>query len=411
MKSKLGFLMSFILLMSVSCSPTSATHYVQATLPVSNTPALPVATLKTVPSPATVAKTGSPESCVNLNMIDFKSIEFTGYLLVSGSNSENHLLDPVTKQFLDVDQDENQIFTPLLLSPNNKYLLALPNEGDYFILRNANEVIRTNIPVLNDWVQPRWLDNEHMAFLSTKEPKQDVIVLSLLTGEWQSIRLDLPNAKIEQYAPSIKIAYYSMDPSLTRVFYNDRDGKLVLWDINAQKEIDSLSPPAYEAAFLWRHMWSPNGKRVVTPWPEGWGLNSLANELYVFDMDGKLKQWTNLNSKYAFANVEAPSWSPDGRHIGFWLKIGDSGSDSRKLRQWLAVLETNSLEMKVYCMADELRPWQAFPVVWSPDGNQLIVNFGSQLDGTLTPILVDLVRKTQAIIDTRNMLVEDWMAP
>jgi WD40 repeat protein len=193
------------------------------------------------------------------------------------------------------------------------------------------------------------------------------------------------------------------------VIYNNKDGGVVLWDLETNREMNSLWP--LEETSFFPYQWSPDGTKFVTPRSDTISATTN-NELYMVNMmDGKLEELTHFNLKYPYASVHLPAWSPDGHHIGFWLRIGDSNSDPRKLRQWLAVLDTDTLETTIYCLADKPQSGPSSGIVWSPDGQQLIVTFGSQLDGTLTPILVDLVHQTKAVLDTQNMLVEDWMAP
>jgi hypothetical protein len=393
-----------------SAPTVAATQVIQPSSDTSNTKAPSTPTITVLPSATKRVEGGAPESCIDLNLTDFNPKSINGFLAVWDSNDATHLLDVRTKQFLDVDKNGNQIFSPHHISPNKKYLLAEDTTGDYFILRTADEVIRKNIPFEQDWLIPGWIDNEHVVFLSLKEPKQDVIILNPFTGEQDTIHVNIPDANIERFSSVYRVVYYFIDPTLKRVFYNDQVGNLILRDLGTQKEIISLPPNLY-ASFLFSNVWSPDRTTMVTPWPERGALHPPANELYILNLDGKFEQLTKLNQKYAFANIEEPSWSPDGRHIGFWLRIGDGKSDPLKLRQWLAVFDTDSLETTIYCLADKLQPWEAGSVVWSPDGQQLIVNFGSRLDNTLESILVDLPHQTQAVINTQNMEVNDWMAP
>jgi len=410
MNSKLKINYIFILFMLVSCSSPITTPAIQPT-PQKNGPVIILTpSVSVLPSATITAEASFPEGCINLTSTDSDLIAINGFLIVSDMNFNDHLLDPKTKQFLDVDKDGNQIFDPALLSPNKKHLFALSNASE-FILKTGDKIIRINIPNPADWDQFQWLDNEHVVFMNFKEPNQEAVILDISTGEQKLLHLDLPNAAIEEFAPGIAMVYYSIDPTLRRVFYTDQSGRLILWNMETQKELAFLPPPIYGALYFDKFMWSPDGTKVVTPWPEGSAEKPIANELYVFDLNGKLNPWTQFNRKYEFANVESPTWSPDGHHIGFWLKIGDGNFDPFRLRQWLAVLDTDTLKTTIYCLADKPSPQQNWSVVWSPDGQQLIVNFGSQLDGNLATILVDLAHQTQSVIDTQNMQVDDWMAP
>jgi hypothetical protein len=370
---------------------------------LTSTPTLAVSTLTALPLPTIDADASLPGGCVKPRSIAFDPATITGYLIVQDSRMDDHLFDPQTNQFLDVDKEGHKTFYPSFISPNKKYMLAEDDKYNY-VLRTVDNVI-TNIPNPIEWFAPRWLDNEHVAFLNTKTPKQDIIILNPFTGEQQNIHLEIPNAKSERIGLAYSVIFYAIDPTLKRVFFNDQSGRLVLWDIESQKELASLPSPAGDTHLPF--MWSPDGKKYVTPWPEISAGKIPANELYVFGMDGSLEQLTHLNSKYAFANVEDPFWSPDGRRIGFWLRIGETDSNPQELPQWPAVLDTENLETTIYCL-NTPQPEQAYYIAWSPNGQQLIVSFdppGKQV----TSILVDITNQTQTIIDTQNMVVRDWM--
>ena len=406
MNPKLNLLLLFILCVSVSCSSFPATPEIQPTVQETNTPTAAASTITAMPS-ATLDP-DSPEGCINLKPVDFNPTEINGLLVLYDTNSIIHLLDPKTNQFVDIDKDGNRIFNATyILSPNKKYMLAGSPTSEYLILKTADKEIITNVKI-SDSTQARWLDNEHVSYLSLKQPEQDLIVFNPFTGEQQTIHLDLPNAEIMEYSPSQRLVFYFIDPTLRRVIYNTKDGGVVLWNLETNKEMTSLAPPAESSFFSFQ--WSPDGTKFVTPFTDRF---FAANELYMFSMDGKLEQLTHFSQKYSYASVELPAWSPDGQHIGFWLRIGDSNSDPRKLRQWLAVLDANTLETTIYCLADNPQPGEFSEIVWSPDGQQLIVSFGSHLKNNFKSILVDLKRQTQAAFDfdAQNMAVYDWMAP
>lgn len=407
MKPKIYSLLLLPFIILASCSPASLDN--QVSQPKIDTPPFPLPTNTEMVTAVPSNESYTVENCIVLKSVDFDGAVFEGLLLVGASFTDRHIFDPTTNQFLDINKAGVQIFTPIYLSPNKKNILAF-NENYEYVVRSLDKLVKKAPSGSIGWLNPRWLDNEHITYLTPMNPYQEVVIWNPFTDEQQIIRFEVPNPKIE-HAGNVGMFILStyIDTKLKRAFYVDQEGRLILWDIEKQTEVSSLPAPA-EGTITTRG-WSPDGTKYVTSWPEGSAQNPLANELYVFDMNGGLEQWTSLNQKYGYANLESPSWSPGGHHIAFWLRIGEGNKDPETFRQWLSVLDTDTLKTERYCLADRSQPWQALPAIWSPDGKQLIVNFGSQRDHTHQTILVDLEHQTQSVIDTKSMEVWDWMAP
>jgi hypothetical protein len=129
-------------------------------------------------------------------------------------------------------------------------------------------------------------------------------------------------------------------------------------------------------------------------------------------MDGNIKQLSNYNQTYEFANVMSPIWSPDNIHIGFWIKIGDViNSNPDEMDQQLAIINTDTLETKIYCLTYGIASYAANPIIWSPDGRNIIANTRLP-NGDVEIILVDLIQNTKSALNgTKGFFAEDWMSP
>jgi hypothetical protein len=105
------------------------------------------------------------------------------------------------------------------------------------------------------------------------------------------------------------------------------------------------------------------------------------------------------------------SWSPDGRHIAFWLQVSNIANASPKtLRQWLALIDTTTLNTQIYCLSPNKPPTGGGRIIWSPDSTQVIVNTDA-LSKEVKPVLVNFTHLTQSKLNTHGLWVDDWMAP
>ncbi len=400
--------------MMFGCSPATVTPGIQA----SPTEAIVTATTLPIPSatvtPSATVEPDFPEGCIKLTETTLDTGILNGLFVVYDSdNSSSYFLDPKLNQVLDIEE-KKQISSfasapsfSIGVSPNKKYLQVYFIDENYGMIRTVDEIIKTyDTQGQEDWNRGRWLDNERMFFQYWLVPNGGTIVIyNPFTGEQKNIQLDLPNPYIVHESLG-KVAWVKadIDPTLKRVLYNDKDERLVLWDLDTQKEIASLPSPMD----VTDGTWSPDGKEFAIPSPS---TISAPQEMFIINMDGAVKM-TSFNQKYPFASVSTrPSWSPDGRRIAFWLQVSNiANTDPKTLRQWLAITDTTTLDTQIYCLSPNKPPTGGGGIIWSPDSTQVIVNTDA-LSEEVKPMLVDLTHLTQATLDTQGLWVTDWMAP
>lgn len=417
MNSRKFNILFLLIFMLFGCSPAAVTPSTQSISRETNVAitSLPTLTTTTV-TPSATQEPDFPEGCINLKETSLDTSVVNGLLVVEDWNNYNdYFLDLKLNRILDIEENKQLSWNTLItnvsttkVSPNNKFMQVYLTGKSYDILRTVDEIIKTyDTQGQEDWNRGRWLDNERMSFQYWQVPKGNTIVIyNPFTGEKKEIQLELPNPYIVIDGGG-KAAWVKadVDPSLKRVLYNDKDERLVLWDLGVQQELAFL--PALTD--LTEGTWSPDGKEFAIRFPSS---DSEQTELFTINMNGTVKKLTDYSQKYPFANVEIwPSWSPDGRRIAYWIKVSNvANADPKTLRQWLAITDTMTLDTQIYCLSPNKPPTHGGVIVWSPDSQQLIVNT-EVLSEDVKPVLVDLAHLTQTTLDTHGLRVDDWMAP
>jgi hypothetical protein len=410
MNSHKLIIMFLIISFAIGCSPGTLTPNIQANPTEMSTTVMPLP----VPSATTAVTSATPEpdfpeECINLTEVPRDISVLKGTLIVAKEGAP-YFLDPKSNQILDIE-DKTQVseivpstdMSLVMVSPNTKFLYVSPISKNYTIIRTADKVVKTyDRQGQEDWNRIRWLDDERLFHQNFLAPRgiYSIVIYNPFTGEQKNMQLDLPNPYIvEDIGGRLSWVKVDIDPTLKRMLYNDKDERLVLWDLDARKEIASLPAPTD----LLHGSWSPDGKKFAIAVPT---LDSSAPaELYMIDMDGTVKM-TDFNQKYPFASVDIwtwPEWSPNGRYIAFQLEISNvANPNPDDLRQWLAITDTTTLETQIYCLSGG--------IVWSPDSTQVIID--THVSGEeVKPVLVDLTRRTKTALDTHGLFVAGWMAP
>jgi Tol biopolymer transport system component len=92
-------------------------------------------------------------------------------------------------------------------------------------------------------------------------------------------------------------------------------------------------------------------------------------DLYIVSRDGVVAQSTDFSEYFSRTDIAAYSWSPNGRYIAFAM-TGWRGDAF--LPTW-ALLDTETHEVTNYCLQPYFYPGTARPPIWSPNGDQFVV--------------------------------------
>jgi hypothetical protein len=302
------------------------------------------------------------------------------------------ILDMATGELASMNK-ENESGSNFSVSPDRKFMAyhnIIFDDADQvlreeLVIASANGNTMDTIPWENGWYAiAGWLDTQRLAInFASQDPKEShalkaasLLVLNPFTRKQQILRPDFPD--IYNYAPIPDWDFWGItlyNPTLTRLVYLrvNENGvyEYAFWDIQKEQLLTSLT---YDSQIP---RWSPDGSYVVLDGlPSGQnyipgGKNTF--ETFLIGSDGKVEQLTYLNT-YLNMYLLRYSWSPDGRYIAAWL--GSSTMEKKKEAE-LVILDTDTKNITNYCLrvkyGQEIYGEAPPAPIWSPDGNQLIV--------------------------------------
>lgn len=416
----------FLLVLPIIAACTSNPTVVPTSIPSTDIPAL-VTNVSLSPTPSS---TGKCDEVKSGNLDELKSVgtivledihEINGYTINANLFTKNKLYK------------EDEYISSIAVSPDRKWtayeLRQINNHSANLVIMDSLGSSQLIIPWEEDWSYiPSWLDDQRL-LINVDDGSSDghpefaakelstFLVVNPFTGERKLLQPDFPNIyshfMIPVWSGFGSTVYNS---TLDRVVYlradsADADFHFVLWDMDKQRSLVDFGVVIGSRVIP---RWSPDGEKVAmvptlirSDIREAWP----ADDLYIVNRDGVLEKITDLSNYYPWFYIGEFSWSPDGKNIAFWLSTwterpktyGDLIAD-----QYLAIVNTKNNDLSVYCISGMPHGLgRVAPPVWSPDGQQLLVE--SPLpDEHSEVVFFDLNRRVIATIG-QDMIPVGWM--
>lgn len=398
----------FILITAVACSiPSKSTNEAFASPTASSseivflTPS-PMATsevIKTLPlktpSPAT-KQTATENAVVPREVKCFKlsdskdfSNKIKGVIVFSGEfyGARSYLLDMQSGSKTVLDQEENEKLTGFAVSPDHKWLAYQKTNtqsgvSKIIMMSSDGKVVKT-IDWNKSWRKiAGWLNGQILMINKNRGKNEidSIVFLNTINNEAREIIPEYPNMWIIWVEKSFNWGSFNTsgtiyDPALTKVVYpfsNEQKSGVVLWDLENQKEITTIS-----GGYGNQPKWMSTGEGFVINLSVRYQSNARMNEEFFYiSKSGITKQVTRLNQTDGNTSIGFFNWSPDDKSIAFWLNI-DKVNDYPDIYPHspagypnrLAILDIDSGRVVDTCVPGDL---SLSPPVWSLDGNYLV---------------------------------------
>jgi WD40 repeat protein len=244
-----------------------------------------------------------------------------------------------------------------------------------------------------------WLDDQSVVLQGTRDDGT-VIIFNPFTAEQQELRpvfYDFYQGDPPPYW------FPTYNPTLTRVVYPNghyfKGVGYVLMDVQSGRVLWQYP---FDSAPYVAAQWSPDGKQFAVAAEVNQARHNSPGfqEFFVVSEDGQVTVQTHLTDVYAAVYIGHFSWSPNGKQIALWLSVIDNSADPSSENYHFAILDISTGQLTDYCVQNQ---FGSPAPVWSPDGQQLIVE--NQLGND---VVVDPQKGVAALL-SEDMSVFDWM--
>jgi len=422
MKHILTIVILFTLI--VGCTPKSTSTQTATLAPPTSalTPLAPTVMPSATVKPASTPNPYLTEKCLEVLPKLPLNAQLPGTLVLGtyyGKTNQAYLLNLQTGEKIPLRGRDDEILEAFSISPDSRWLAytstrTKATETDRLVIMGADgKPVKDRLISTREWIyMDGWVNNQNLIFEKYDPVNYDPyggplasVVYNPFTTEQKQLDPDYPDIQTDgerlfdwSYTETV------YDPTLSLVVYPRNDRKtMALWDRQSKREIVRFSRRLFnsEGAIP---VWSPDGSVMLKlDTPEN--ADPSQAELFGMSRNGTLSQLTYVTNSSPDVLISSFSWSPDMRHIAFWLSLEPYNDEN------LAVLDMETKTVTNYCLKGlthrrNMSGLLSAPM-WSPDSNKLLINFPNGEDNSKA-VIVDIDRDYAAkIVD--DMLPIGWL--
>lgn len=353
------------------------------------------------PSPSWQIK----EQCIPINNQPSEEDLFSGMLILNGLSKTYtyDLAKRITVPFpSSPDAIVGQYNYDFNISPDNNWLAYIENYVDaagqtqYRRLRlmdnNLNRHLVSEWDVDWQWMID-WVNNQYLALLLPNRKDGVITILNPFTGQFQELSLpykfpEKGSFSSSWYFSGRPLLYY--DPNLINVVFPNKDGKVILWDTQDQKELWTGTITDYVASS--NTVWSKDGSSLIVV-----TSGNNREEMTWINLEGE--KTSNIPLDLA-TNIERFSLSPDGQIIATWVSDDPYGFKN----QMLFLIDLSRREILNTCLESSVFTHEP---VWSFNSNGLAITINEA--NTNKVILIDRENYAATILIADDVQPVGWL--